>query len=100
MLLNAYSVYDNKTLSYSPPFFQAAHGAAVRMLTDLAADTNTSVGRHPADFSLFFVAQFDDQTGFIKALDQREHIVDAISVAPAHKQPDFFTNGAGATAAR
>lgn len=90
MLLNAYTVYDNKTLSYSPPFFQAAHGAAVRMFSDLVADPNTSVGRHPSDYSLFCVACFDDQTGFIKALDAREHIVDAASLV-AKPTGDLFS---------
>lgn len=93
MLLNAYTVYDNKTLTYSPPFFQAAHGAATRMFSDLVQDTNTTIGRHPSDYSLFCVAKFDDQTGFLQALDAREHIVDAASLLP--KQADFFANGSG-----
>lgn len=95
MLIHAYTVFDNKTLTYSPPFFQPAHGAAVRMFSDLAQDTNTTIGRHPTDYALFCIGVFDDQTGFIKALDQREHIVDAMSLLP--KQRDFFTNGAGET---
>lgn len=90
MLTNAYTVYDSKTLSYSSPFFQPAHGAAVRMFSDLAHDTNTSVGRHPKDYSLFCVGVFDDQTGFIKALDAREHIVDAASLVQKSMQNGLF----------
>lgn len=99
MLLNAYTLYDTKALIYSPPFYCSAHGAAVRMVMDLAADPNTSVGRHPADFTLFCVGQWNDAVGCLLPSDVREHISDVLPLVPKPSR-DFFTdfaaNGSGA----
>lgn len=89
MKLNAYSLYDAKALNYSPPFYQPAHGAAVRLVMDLAADGNTSVGRHPADYTLFCVGTFDDFTGLLMPLETKEHISDVLPLVPKQTR-DFF----------
>ncbi|QCQ84790.1 nonstructural protein [Blackfly microvirus SF02] len=91
MLLNAYSLYDQKALTYSPPFYCAAHGQAVRMVMELVSDPSTICGRHPADFSLLCVGQFDDTAGLLLPTQHREHIADAVSLSPK-RQPDFFAN--------
>lgn len=77
MLLRAYTVYDNKSLSFSPPFFQQADGAAARMFSDLANDSSTTIGRHPSDYSLFCIGGFDDQKGHLTYFAEHIHIVDA-----------------------
>lgn len=92
MLLNAYSLYDSKALSYSPPFYCSAHGQAVRMVIDLASDHGNNVGRHPSDFTLFCVGQFDDSNGRLLPADVREHISDVVALVPK-QQRDFFSNG-------
>lgn len=89
MLLNAYTLYDSKALTYSPPFYGTAHGAAVRMVMDLAADPNTSVGRHPGDYTLFCVGRFDDQSGQLLPNDVREYISDVLPLAPRSAAPLF-----------
>lgn len=91
MLLNAYTLYDMKALNYSPPFYCAAHGQAVRMVMDLANDANTMVGRHPADFTLFCIGQFDDSAGLLLPNGVREHISDVIPLVTSSRQRDFFT---------
>ncbi|QCQ84725.1 nonstructural protein [Blackfly microvirus SF02] len=99
MLLNAYTLYDNKALVYSPPFFASAHGQAVRLVMEVAQDTNTTVGRHPSDFTLYCIGLFDDAAGSLLSADVREHISDVLPLAP-RRHPDFFgqpdsaTNGA------
>lgn len=95
MLLNAYSVYDRKTLTYSPPFFQSADGAAARMLQDLVMDTNTNIGRHPNDFVLFNIGQYDDQKGALLPISPLVHVVDAIALVPA-ETPSLFGGGGAA----
>jgi len=89
MLLNAYTLYDNKALTYSPPFYCSAHGQAVRLVMELAQDNNTTVGRHPSDFTLFCIGQFNDATGGLLPADVREHISDVLPLTP-RKHPDFF----------
>lgn len=94
MLLYAYTLYDAKALTYSPPFFTTAHGAAVRMVMDLAADPSTSVGRHPSDYTLYCVGQWNDATGNLLPNDVREHISDVLPLVPRTTKPFDFTQPA------
>lgn len=82
MLLRAFTLHDTKALNYSPPFFQPNDAMAVRMLMDLVADLNTSVGRHPSDYRLYCVGTYDDAKGLLEAFPIPEHIKDAISCVP------------------
>lgn len=90
MLLRAYTLHDSKALTYSPPFFQHNDALAIRMLTDLVADTNTAPGRHPADFRMYCVGTYDDLTGSFTPHNIIEHVMDAISVLPP-SPADMFT---------
>lgn len=80
MIIRAYTVYDNKALTYSPPFFVSTDAAAVRMVQDLVDDTGTQVGRHPKDFSLFFVGEFDADSARLLAQQPLVHVVDAVAL--------------------
>lgn len=93
MMLHAYTLYDCKALTYSPPFFTTAHGAAVRMVMDLAADPNTSVGRHPADYTLYCVGRWNDGTGELQPLPTREHVSDVLALVPRAELGGLFPNG-------
>lgn len=60
MKTQMFSVYDTKALIYGVPFFMQTKGAAIRAFTDLAHDPQSMVARHPKDFILFHVGEFDD----------------------------------------
>lgn len=93
MILNAYTVYDNKALCYSAPFFSNTDGSAVRMFSDLANDTNTNVGRHPGDFSLFCVGLFNDSMAMLEPKLPIRHVIDATSLLHIRSMPDLFKGG-------
>lgn len=78
-----YSVFDRKSLQYWPPYFCATDGAATRMLSDLVSDVDTNVGRHPADYVLFYVGSYDDAKGRMEAVSPLVHVVDAIALVRA-----------------
>ena len=80
MIVNGYTIYDRKALTYSPPFFAVADGLAVRMFGDLVGDTNTQVGRHPADFVLYRCGGYDDSNGSLLPVTALQHIVDAMAL--------------------
>lgn len=90
MLLRAYSIYDVKALQYHPPFFASTNGAAVRSVHDLVNDTNTSVGRHPADYVLYCVGEYDDSKGALRPFVPLEHVIDAVSLV--RHQPSMFAD--------
>lgn len=63
MKLNVYAVLDLKVGHYQTPFYQHTHGAALRMFADAASDQTTTIYRHPEDFTLFHLGEYDDDTG-------------------------------------
>lgn len=97
MNYHAFTIYDRKALTYSPPFFAVADGAAVRMFQDLAGDTGTQVGRHPGDFVLFRCGTFDDSNGGLQPI-VLQHIVDAMALVPRPTPLPFDPQPAAATA--
>lgn len=84
MKQSVYSIFDLKTVTYSPPFYAVTNGSAVRMVQDVVADLNTALGRHPKDYVLYRLGEWDDQTGIVSMLDIREHVVDLISLVKTH----------------
>lgn len=60
MLRKVYAVYDLKALVYGPPMCFETNPAAVRFFTDLANDKSGNIGKHPTDFVLFEIGQYDD----------------------------------------
>lgn len=90
MLLNAYSLFDNKALVYSPPFFVNTDGAAIRMLADLVVDRNTQVGRHPGDFALYRVGNFSDGNGSLEPVLPVRHVIDAVALVKVTTQAPLF----------
>lgn len=60
MIYLVYSVYDDKAKAYLPPFFLPTEGMAKRTFADAVNDHNHQFGRHPEDYTLFYLGKFDD----------------------------------------
>lgn len=58
-----FSVYDAKAGAFNTPFFMATDEMAIRGFTDACNDPQTMFHKHPADFVLYLVGTFNDQTG-------------------------------------
>lgn len=81
MVLYCFCLMDNKAGFFGQPFMFPSRGQAVRAIQDLVADPTTMAGKHPADFNLFEVGTWDDQTG--RYTDQiPEHICSCVSLLP------------------
>lgn len=61
--LKVYCVYDSKVEAYMQPFFCRAVGEALRNWESLANDGKSMISSHPADFTLFETAEYDEETG-------------------------------------
>lgn len=57
--LRAFSVFDAKAQAFLQPFFFASDGQAVRIFSDCVRDPSHAFGKHPEDYSLFRVGEFD-----------------------------------------
>ena len=63
MILQVYSVFDEKAKAYMTPFFQQTNGMAQRAFSDAVNDRDHAFCRHPDDYFLFRVGSFNDETG-------------------------------------
>lgn len=80
MQLKAFSIRDAKVEAYSPPTFLASHGHAEREFHKRANDKATDIGQFPADFDLYYMGDYDDQTGKFHSLDTPQHLVKAVDL--------------------
>lgn len=65
MKLKIYSVYDSKVGAYLPPFFLRSEGEAIRSFTHAATSDEHTFAKHPSDYTLFDLGEYDDETGSI-----------------------------------
>ncbi len=63
MLHKVVSIYDVKAQAFMKPIFVQSHGAAVRSFGDAVNDAQTEFHKHPEDYSMFSMGEFDDDTG-------------------------------------
>lgn len=66
-----YSIFDQKSLIYSHPFFLSQDGQAIRAFTDMVNDKSHDIGRHPQDYILFQTGEWCDQTGTFVNIDNK-----------------------------
>ena len=60
-----FTVYDEKAESYLPPFFVPTTGLATRAFTDCVNSADHQFGKHPHDYTLFYLGEFDqDKASF------------------------------------
>lgn len=75
MKVNLYSIKDNKT-GFMHPQVDLNHQSAIRNfeLTLATVSGDTIMGFCPEDFDLYFVGQFDNESGIVSALSAPELI--------------------------
>lgn len=72
MKLKIFSVLDVKADAFMTPFFFSTTGQAVRAFSDLANDGQSMVSRHPGDYRLNCIGEFDDSTARVAAYEKPE----------------------------
>jgi len=65
MIATGFSIYDTKAQAYLPPFFMPTIGLGVRAFGDVLRDANSPLAKHPRDYELYKIGEFDDSTGHI-----------------------------------
>lgn len=58
-----YAIFDSAVSCYRQPFVMEADGAAVRAFTDICMNKDTDIAKHPTDFSLHRIGDYEDTTG-------------------------------------
>lgn len=65
MKLKMYAVYDTKVEAFLRPFFMRTRGEALRAWQELANDEQTQFCKHPTDFALMELGEYDDSQGTV-----------------------------------
>lgn len=60
MIQKIFSVYDQKAEAYLPPFYLPNRAMAVRTFTDCANAKDHQFNKHPQDYLLVELGEFDD----------------------------------------
>lgn len=68
MKLKVFAIYDSKAEAYMQPFMMQTRGQAIRSFSDLVNDGKSQLNKHPEDFTLFEIADFEDQKGIYTPL--------------------------------
>lgn len=68
MKTKVYALFDVKAAVYGTPFFMQNDQMALRSFSDLVNEPGTMVQKHPEDFNLFGVGQFDDGLGVLEGM--------------------------------
>lgn len=67
--MNIYSIKDLTAKYYMQPFYGRNHGEAIRSFTNAvndASNPNNLLAKHPSDFALYAIGEFDEISGKIK----------------------------------
>lgn len=76
--MKCFSAHDKKIGIFYAPFFCAHTGQALRNWDDLCNNPDTVMGKHPGDFNLYQVGEFDEDTGVFDPFPQPVHVANAI----------------------
>jgi hypothetical protein len=72
-----YAVFDRKAEMYTQPFLEIKDGTAIRAVQDLVINNKDHpFAKHPSDFSLHRLGEFDETTGIITGQDKPNKIIE------------------------
>lgn len=74
MKVTIVSTYDEKAGAFSQPMFYPKKEAARRAFSDATADKQTMLSKHPSDYKLYKIGEFDELTGELINCPQPEYI--------------------------
>lgn len=74
------SVFDLVAQQYGRPFFAVSDGSAIRGFSDEVNNPESQLYRHPDDYQLFILGEFDDASAAISVLDVPQLLVSGSAV--------------------
>lgn len=92
MKYKIFAVYDSKAEAYMTPFFMNKSLQAIRSFKDAIANPELPFGRHPADFTLFGIGSFNDNSAVLEAITPKSlgNALELVSQQNDENQQDLF----------
>lgn len=88
MIHKMFTIHDSAAGAYLAPFFLHAEGMAIRTFTDCVNDEKHAFSRHPKDYTLMCLGQFDDNTGEITTHQQMKPLGNGLQFVQNESSPD------------
>lgn len=91
MKLNIYSIFDKAAQAFITPFFMHNKAMAIRVFSDnVNSQEENNISKHPEQFSLFHLGEYDDSTGVIIPLEKPEVVATALEVKEFTEEQDLL----------
>jgi len=74
-------IYDSKAEGFLPPFVRRSRGEAIREFGDHCGDPKSPFNRHPADFTLFEIGEYDERKGAVTMHEAKVSLANAVEYA-------------------
>lgn len=68
MKINIYAIFDEKAQAFGRPYFCNHNGEAIRAFQDAVCEQGSRLAKHPADYKLYCLGNYDDNSGAIKGI--------------------------------
>lgn len=72
--MKLFTIFDVRSESFSPVLGYPARGAALREFVDQTREPQSSIAKHPGDFILFEIGEFDQSTGVLSVHEERANL--------------------------
>lgn len=82
MTVKLFAIRDTKVGAFMQPFFGLTIGQAARSFGDHVQDSNNAVSKHPGDYELYALGEFDDNTGKLTSLEEPQRIAQGSDFIP------------------
>lgn len=74
-----YSILDEKSQLYTPPFVAQNDAIAIRMVMDILRNPDNNLSRYPEDHKLMLVGFWDEVNGELMAVEKQPILVDPVT---------------------
>lgn len=87
-----FSIYDKAAGAYVSPFFMHNKALAIRAFADnVNSKEESNITKHPEQFSLHEVGEFDDSTGIVESKEQPEIVCTAHELKEPTQEDDLMS---------
>lgn len=85
MKLKVFTIFDNAVKAFNNPFYMLTRAEAIRAFTIESNSNDSKIAMSPHDYSLYFIGNYDTETGQI---DQTDGLVNLGSALTFIKKAD------------
>lgn len=86
MKMSIFSVRDTKAGQFMTPWFSKSLAQAQRSFIQMSNNSESIIHQFPADFAMFYLGEFDDESGEIHSIKNGEHVMSAQSAIAVEKE--------------